>query len=357
VGKYVELKDAYKSINEAIIHGGVENETKVNVKLFHSEQISEENVAKKLKDLDKGKIPFVVRIHKPKENIAFDDIIRGKISANPSEIDDFVILGADGAPTYDFACACDDITNGISMVVQSEDHLNNIPKQIHIMHSLNYDSKIKYAHLPAILNDSGKKMDERDKACTVEQLLREGFIPDAIINYLILLGNETPAEIFTMPEAAKWLDLRNISISPIHFDRDRLKHINRMHLGMMDDKKLSGIFGFADRDIGKLAKLFLAEASTINEIDDKIKAVFSVKKYIGKWKNEMRMISEIVSASLMPDDFEAFTKYIMEKTGLEEEKLLTPLSILLTGSEHEPKLSSIYPLIRSYITEVAKCQS
>jgi glutamyl-tRNA synthetase len=145
--------------------------------------------------------PFSVRIKKPTSPIAFKDIIKGEISFEPDDIDSFIILRVDKTPTYNFACAVDDMLSDISIVIRGEDHLSNTPKQIHIRRSLGYEKEIEYAHLPIILNAEGKKMSKRDNASSVKWLLEEGFLPEAIANYLILIGNKTPKEIFTLQEA------------------------------------------------------------------------------------------------------------------------------------------------------------
>ena len=301
-------------------------------------------------------IPFVIRIKKPQRDISFHDEIKGEITMKPDDIDSFVILRADGTPTYNFACACDDMTMGIDFVIRGEDHLSNTPKQIHIRESLGYDSEIKYAHLPIILNEDGKKMSKRDDASSVKWLLEQGFLPDAIINYLLLLGNKTPTEVFNLPEAIEWFDITAISKSPAKFDLNMLRHLNREHLSRMDDKELSKIFGFADAQIGKLAKLYLEEASTISELDSKIKAIFAPKECSGEWGEEMKKIASIIPNAPITKDFNEFKNYIIQETGLKGKRLFKPLRVLMSGAEHGPELSDLYPLISSYITEVAKCQ-
>ena len=308
--------------------------------------------AEELRKLKEDKTPFVVRIMTPDAPIVNHDLIKGDMETSPNEVDSFVILRADGTPTYNFACACDDMISGISLIIRSDEHLSNTPKQTYIKRLLGYEQDTNYAHLPVILNTDGEKMDMSDETCSIKWLFEQGFIPDAIANYLILLGNETPTEIFTMPEALEWFDLSKISTSPVKFDIDKLRSINRQHLEMMDDKRLSGLFGFADEDIGKLAKLYLEEASTINELDAKIKLIFSPKDFNGKWGEQMRMIAENIETMPMIDDVDDFNVHIVHMTGLKGENFFTPLRLLLTGSEDGPELSDIYPLIKPYLLEV-----
>jgi len=299
--------------------------------------------------------PFVVRLKKPTSDIINHDVIRGDISTAPNEVDSFVILRTDGTPTYNFACACDDMLSNISFIIRGEDHLSNTPRQIHIKNVLGYENKTKYAHLPIILNANGKKMTKRDDASSLKWLFEEGFVPDAILNYLILLGNsaKAPKEIFTLPEAIEWFDLNTISKSSAKFDIDKLRFINREHLKMMDDRQLSTLFGFADADIGKLAKLYLEEASTIKELETKILPIFKPKDFTGEWGKEMKVMSDLIFNAPAFDEFDEFKTHIMKASGLEGKNFFKPLRYLLTGAGNGPEASDIYPLIKSYILEVA----
>ena len=310
--------------------------------------------AEELKRLKEEKTPFVVRIKTPDAPIINHDLFKGDIQTAPNEVDSFVILNADGTPTHNFACACADMISGISLVIRSEEHLSNTPKQTHIKTLLGYEQETDYAHLPILLNTEGEKMDMNDETSSVKWLFEQGFIPDAIANYLILLGNTTPTEIFTMPEALEWFDLSKLSKSPVKFDIDKLRFINREHLKRMDDKRLSTLFGFADEDIGKLAKLYLEEeASTISELEGKIKPIFLPKDFNGEFGEEMRALAENIQEMPMIDDFDDFTVHLAHMTGLKGENFFTPLRILLTGASDGPELSEIYTLIKPYLLEVA----
>ena len=305
-------------------------------------------------NLKESGIPFVIRIKKPTESIVNHDLIKGDITTVPNEVDSFVILRADGTPTHNFACACDDMLSGVDFIVRGEDHLSNTPRQKHIKTLLGYDAETTYAHLPIILNAEGKKMSKHDDASSVKWLFKEGFIPDAIINYLLLLGNsKTPKEIFTLPEAIEWFKIENISRSVVKFDIDKLRFINREHLKRMDDKQLSTLFGFADADIGKLAKVYLEEASTINELASRINPIFAPKDFEGEWGDQMRTMEVLVQNASMMDTFDEFKSYLIKESGLQGKNFFKPLRLLLTGAENGPELSEIYPYIKSYLLEIA----
>jgi len=304
--------------------------------------------------LKESGIPFVIRIKKPTEAIVNHDLIHGDITTAPNEVDSFVILRTDGTPTYNFACACDDMLSGVDFIVRGEEHLSNTPKQMHIKTLLGYDADTTYAHLPIILTTEGKKMSKRDDASSVKWMFEEGFVPDAIINYLLLLGNsKAPKEIFTLPEAIEWFNIESISRSAAKFDIDKLRFINREHLKLMDDKQLSTLFGFADENIGKLAKLYLEEASTTKELEAKIKSIFAPKDFEGEWGAQMQSMEEIIQSAPMIDDFDEFKSLIMKESGFKGKNFFKPLRVLLTGAEHGPELSEIYPLIKAYLLEVA----
>jgi len=304
--------------------------------------------------LKESKKPFVVRLRKPEENIINNDVIKGSISTAPHEVDAFIILRTDGTPTYNFACACDDMMSNIDFIIRGEDHLSNTPKQIHIKNVLGYENETKYAHLPIIVNAEGQKLSKRDEVFSLKWLFEEGFIPDAILNYLLLLGNsKAPKEIFTLPEAIKWFDLNSISKSTAKFDMAKLRFINREHLKMMDNKQLSGLFGFADADIGKLAKVYLEECSTTNELEAKIRSIFTAKDFDGEWGEQMKTIAKIIASAPAFDKFEEFQKHMVKESGLKEEKFFKPLRYLFTGTGSGPEVSEIYPLIKSYILQVA----
>lgn len=295
---------------------------------------------------EKG-VPFVIRIKKPQYEMMIHDLIQGEIHTSPDEIDSFVILREDGTPSYNFASACDDILSGITTIISTDEHITNTLQQTHIKRVLGYKEEVVYAHLPSIQNIECK--DD-----TVKYLLEEGFLPDAIINYLILLGNnKIPKKIFTLPEAIEWLHIENISNSSVDFDMDTLRLINQQHLASMDDKMLSKIFGFADESIGKLAKLYLKESFTTNELKSKIDPIFAPKNFECSWGKQMRILETLILNAEMIEHFDEFTTSMMEKSGLNDEQFLTALRILLTGAEQGPELCDIYPLIKPYLLEIA----
>ncbi len=298
--------------------------------------------------------PFTVRIRKPLEAIIVKDHIKGEIKFDPNDIDSFIIMRQDKTPMYNFACAVDDMLSDISLVIRGEDHVSNTPKQILIREALGYNKNIEYAHLPIILNDNGKKMSKRDDASSVKWLLEEGYLPSAIANYLILIGNKPPKEIFDIKEAIEWFSLENISKSPARFDINMLRHVNKEHLKMLDAKELSRYVGFADTEIGELAKIYLEEISTTKELKSKIQLIFSQKKIPEELKESADIIVKTIKSAPYFDEYEDFKNYIMKESGLKGKNFFRPLRVLLTGSEHGPDIALVYKYIKNYIGEIVK---
>ena len=299
--------------------------------LGHCENVDKSEHAK----LKESGTPFVIRIKKPTQDIY-------------TEVNSFVILDAGGLPTHDFASACDDMLSGVTTIIDEDVHLSNTAKQKHIKAQLGYEDETNYVHVPALLSTGD------DANSSVKYFLKAGFIPDAIINYLLLLSNpNAPKEVFTLPEAIEWFDIEKISKSTVKFDNEKLRFINRKHLENMDDKQLSTLFGFADADIGKLAKIYLEEASTTTELVTKIRSIFSPKDFSIKWGGQMRTLETLVQNAPIFKEFEDFKDYLMSESGLKDTNLLKPLRLLLTGAEQGPELSNVYPFIKSYLLEIA----
>lgn len=298
--------------------------------------------------------PFTIRIAKPTDDITIKDHIKGEITFKPDEVDSFIILRQNKTPTYNFACAVDDMLSDISIVIRGEDHMSNTPKQDHVRTSLKYDKKIEYAHLPIILNDDGKKMSKRDDASSVKWLLEEGFLPAAISNYLILIGNKPPKDIFSVEEALEWFKLENISKSPVRFDITMLRYVNSEHLKLLDSKELSRYVGFADEEIGKLAKIYLEEASTTKELRSKIEAIFAPKIIPEEFKEQSSLLLTTIKSAPYFDEYDDFKNYIMKESGLKGKNFFKPLRLLLTGAEHGPDLAEVYRYLKNYIGEIAK---
>ncbi len=287
--------------------------------------------------------PFTVRIKKPKESISFNDGLRGELSFKPFEVDYFRILTHDKLPTYNYACAIDDMLYNISTVIRDEDFISDTPRQIYLRESLNYDKEIKYIHLAKLEND-----------VLVKDLIDEGFLPSAIANYLLSLGNKTPKEVFELEEALEWFDIEKFPKKSVKFNIEELKNLNKKHLELIDELRLSKILGFADTDIGKLAKLFLTEVSTIKEIKMNIEKVFSSKTIYDENQETFDKLKNCIKKAPYFERLDSLQDYISKEINLSKDKYIKPLKYILTGKENGPDISDIYPLIKNYLGEIVK---
>ena len=296
--------------------------------------------------------PFVIRMKKPASTMKFKDAIKGEISFEPENIDSFVIMREDKTPTYNFACAIDDMLEGVTFVIRGEDHVSNTPKQEWIRECAGFSEKIQYAHLPIILDNEGKKMSKRDSSSSVKWLLECGYMPEAIANYLILLGNKTPCEIFTIEEAAQWFDITKISKNPAKFDITKLAQINREHIKRASDERLSELFSL-EISRANLIRFYTQESSLIPEISAKISAIFSPKNISEEWRENAEILRNLIlNESEIPAEFNEFKSNLMKKSALKGKVFFMPLRLLLTNSEHGPELSELFPLIRDEIRAV-----
>jgi len=294
--------------------------------------------------------PFVVRLKKPNKDIKFTDFVQGDCEFKPYEVDSVVVLKHDKTPTANFASAVDDMLYDISTIITNENQLINTSKQIHIRKSLDYEKEIKYTHLPKILNSkTAKELSITDNYSSINWLINEGYLPIAIANYLVHLGFSTPNEIFTLEEAVEWFDLNRLSTKSASFDITKLNHINKEHLKTIDNMRLSKIIGYADEDIGKLAKLYLKECNTTKELKEKIDLIFTKKETLKEFEEEIKTLKTCLTNAPFMNDFAKLQEYIIEKTGIKDE---TPLRFILTGTTSGLKLKKIYPLIKNYLGEI-----
>lgn len=300
----------------------------------------------RLNALKESKTPFVLRIKKPQSAISYDDLVYGTILTKPDEIDSFIILHSDGTPTYNFACACDDMIGNVTTIIRSQKHITNTARQKHIKNALGYEDNTTYAHLPTLLDK---------EAHSIASLFEEGFIPDAIINTLLSLGITPKEEIFTLPDAMAWFDITKISKVSPHLDSVLLRRINKQHLMKMDNVSLSKLFGFADANIGKLAKFYLKELCTIKELKSKIEPIFAPKNFEGAYGEQMRLLEGLIFDAPMIEHFDDFYADLQQKSKLPSQTLDSSLTSLLTGSSDVTlnTLKEIYPFIKSYLLEVA----
>ena len=286
--------------------------------------------------------PFTVRIKKPDDEIAFEDKIQGKLSFTPDEVDSFVILNVDKTPTQTFATAVDDMLSDISVVIESEKNIEEAPKHIHVRSSLGYDKAVEYAHLPPLL----------DADVEIKALLEEGFLPETIVNYLLTLGSEMQGEVFTLEEATERFKLEKIGKEAVKFDKEEVQKLNKEHLKLLDDKELSRFVGFADAEIGRLAKLYVDEINTTRELKERVDAVFAKKEFPDEIQKNAQVVENLVAKAPYFDEYQSFEEYLHNESSLSKEEIREVLGLYLNAKESGPRIEHLYGCLKNYIKEI-----
>ncbi|TAM12252.1 MAG: glutamate--tRNA ligase [Nevskiaceae bacterium] len=193
----------------------------------------------------------VVRFRNPADGkVAFDDLIRGHVEYDNRELDDLIIQRSDGTPTYNFCVVVDDRDMGITHVVRGDDHVNNTPRQINILHALGQTPPV-YAHVPMILGPDGVKLSKRHGAVGVIEYRAMGFMPEALLNYLVRLGwSHGDEEIFTRDRMIELFDVSQVQKSPARFDMKKAEWVNHQYLKVADPAVVAPEFDWHLRRIG-----------------------------------------------------------------------------------------------------------
>ncbi len=181
-------------------------------------------------------LPHVIRFRMPRQGqIRFRDIIRGEFSFSNEELDDFVLIKSDGKPTYNFAVVVDDAHMKITHVIRGDDHISNTPRQVHLYLALGYQLP-KFAHLPMILGKDGTRLSKRHGATAIDFYREKHYLPDAMVNYLALLGwsYDDRRELFSRKALVQHFSLGKVSRKPAMFDMDKMEYINAEHFKQLD---------------------------------------------------------------------------------------------------------------------------
>jgi len=173
----------------------------------------------------------VIRFKNPRDGeVVVDDVIHGRVVFDNRELDDLIIARADGSPTYNFCVVVDDMDMGVTHVIRGDDHLNNTPRQINMLRALGCTPPV-YAHVPMILGPDGAKLSKRHGAVSVLQYREEGYLPEALLNYLVRLGwSHGDQELFTLAEMAQLFDIHEVNKSASAFNPDKLLWLNQQHM-------------------------------------------------------------------------------------------------------------------------------
>ena len=182
----------------------------------------------------------VIRFRNPTEgNVVIQDLVKGEIIISNEELDDLIIARSDGSPTYNLTVVVDDLDMGVNHVIRGDDHVNNTPRQINILKALGAELP-KYAHVPMILGDDGARLSKRHGAVGVMQYRADGFMPEALLNYLVRLGwSYGDQEIFTVDEMIEFFDIKDINVSASTFNSEKLLWLNHQYIMHSDPARVA----------------------------------------------------------------------------------------------------------------------
>ena len=183
----------------------------------------------------------VVRFRNPQTgNVVFDDLVRGQISISNHELDDLIIARQDGSPTYNFTVVVDDMDMGVSHVIRGDDHINNTPRQINIYRALGAEPPL-FAHVPMILGEDGARLSKRHGAVGVMQYRDDGYLPQALLNYLVRLGwSHGDQEVFSIEEMMEFFDIKNVNRKASAFNTEKLNWLNQHYMKSLPVKEVAG---------------------------------------------------------------------------------------------------------------------
>jgi glutamyl-tRNA synthetase len=308
----------------------------------------------------------VVRFRNPKAGVvAWDDQVKGRIAISNEELDDFIIARADGTPTYNFCVVVDDWDMGITHVIRGDDHVNNTPRQINLLHALGATIP-QYAHLSMILGDDGQKLSKRHGAVSVMQYDEDGYLPEAVLNYLARLGwSHGDDEVFDMAQFCQWFDLDHITPSAAQFNTEKLKWLNAHYLKLADPdriaqeaaKRLSsrGIPVEGGADLVPVVQLYRERVSTLNELADAVEFFYLqihpaddvLEKHLTP---EIRPVLQSLAAQMEAIEWNAETihgaiEQAVTSNGLKFPKVAMPLRVMLTGGAQSPSIDAVMALL------------
>ena len=319
----------------------------------------------------------VVRFKNPKDGtVAWQDMVKGTIEFSNSELDDLVIARSDGTPTYNFCVVVDDWDMGITQVIRGDDHVNNTPRQINILKALGATVP-NYAHLSMILGDDGQKLSKRHGAVSVMQYDEDGYLPEAVINYLARLGwSHGDEEVFSVDQFCQWFDLDHITPSAAQFNTEKLKWLNNHYLKQTANSKLAtlvaprlaarGVVVTAAPALEAIVGLYKERVATLNELADAAE-VFYIDLHADAELLKTHLTEEALPAlrelasrfkevSWETSAIAAVMKEILAQFALKMPKLAMPLRVMLVGQTQTPSVDAVITLFPREIvlTRLAK---
>lgn len=309
---------------------------------------------------------YVVRFKNPQTGeVTFDDQVRGPVTFANSELDDLIIARSDGSPTYNFTVVVDDWDMQITHVLRGDDHINNTPRQINILRALGATPPI-YAHLPMILGGDGKRLSKRHGAVSVMQYREDGFLPEALLNYLARLGwSHGDKEIFSIDELISLFEITGINRAPAAFNQEKLLWLNHHYIKTSDPqhvaKELAWHMEKQGLDVSKgpaLVELIKAQCErtkTLKEMAERSRYFYEdvavtdemrthinpeIEPALSAFRKSLADLSDWSKSGI-----HALLSETAEKFGLKIGKVAQPLRVIMTGGTVSPPIDSTIELI------------
>ncbi len=307
-------------------------------------------------------VPPVLRFRNPDEGtVAWHDLVKGRIEIDNRELDDLVLLRADGVPTYNFGVVVDDLDMCITHVIRGDDHVNNTPRQINILRALGAPLP-QYAHLSMILGDDGQKLSKRHGAVSVMQYDEDGFLPEAVVNYLARLGwSHGDDEVFSVVQLCEWFDLDHITPSAAQFNTEKLLWLNQHYIKAADDARLAAeakrrldARGVSTADGPKLetvVALYKERVTTLNELADAAEIFYvdvtPAPELLAQHLNDaarkalarLSVLFETVAWERAA--LSAAIKEVLTQQQLKMPQVAIPLRVVLTGQTQTPSIDLV----------------
>jgi len=308
----------------------------------------------------------VVRFKNPLDgDVSWEDAVKGTITISNREMDDLVIARPDGTPTYNFCVVVDDWDMKITHVIRGDDHVNNTPRQINILKALGGTLPV-YGHLPMILGSDGEKLSKRHGAVSVMDYPAQGYLPEAMLNYLARLGwSHGDDEIFTMEQFCSWFDLDHLTKSPAQFNPEKLGWVNNHYIKHTDNERLAALARpVMEREsaqfdgappLAQVLALMKDRANTINELAD------AAMLFYREPKPEAALLAQHLTDAVRPalqqfaegcktvewnkEAIAALLKEVLAANQLKMPQLAMPLRLLTTGQLQTPAVDVVLTLI------------
>ena len=307
----------------------------------------------------------VLRFRNPiSGTVAWDDLVKGPIEFDNRELDDLVIARADGMPTYNFSVVVDDMDMRISHVIRGDDHVNNTPRQINLLRALQAPVP-RYAHLPMLLGQDGERLSKRHGAVSVLQYKDDGFLPEALTNYLARLGwAHGDAEVFSRAQFVEWFDIQDIQRSPARFDADKLRWLNQQYLKAADPERLVAALRERLPEAASAAPATLAAVAEL--LRDRLTSLNDLPALAGYFFHHPDVPAELAAAHLTPEARAALTglearlrvlpdwergalhatiKEVAAAHGLKMPGVAMPLRVLVCGTTQTPSIDAVLAVL------------